>query len=950
MGLAGARNSAVTGLSAQSQNIAISADNIANAATPGYKSTIGQFSTLITGSDSSAGYSSGGVKLSPKTVVETQGLIQTTGRSTDLAISGNGFFAVQDEGGATLLTRAGSFDTNNQGELINAAGYKMMAWPLDDNGRLPGAAGNSNTTAAETIDSLVVVDTNTASGAATATSSVSIGANLNAAQQVFQGATVTLDLQSTANADLGQSDIIGREGNIQIGDTISFSSNSINSTFNYGGFSQSYDLNTTPVFGAATPTGAFQTGNDLAEGDKFTITSQSSGTVTFTFTQNSPDTSAGEFNSLSTLAEALDGAGGLTARLDDGQIYVSSTDATESLTFAGLNNNNLAKELGFSNVSALDGRFNTIEGLKNLVNETEQLGALVNSPATGSTLEVFAADPTLSLTVTKNSTVSRVNIVGSENGENTKDDLIVPVAAENSTMIPDTSAITITNLGNTDTFTYGGIGESDEISTDNTIFGASTSDGAFADGTGGLDDGDDITFSDGTNTVTVTFNADLDNVDTSSGEFGSLETLAEAINADSNFLARVVNNKLYVGTADPDLALSVSSADITTAQISAALGGDFAATGAIYAAAGAGVDRFNSLDTLRLLIDGVTSLTTAKTTLDDAINAEFTITADDGDTSTSDQLVISETSGSQLLQTLGLSSGSIGDDFFAEVGIDETVEADANTATIARSYDSTDSGVNLSGGNIDAHFSRNISLYDSLGTAHDFKIAFLKTNINTWAVEIHALNPDEVTGATAGQIAAGVVQFNGDGSLKSVSAGLTAPVTVSWSNGALSSEVIFELGTAGDPAGTDGATEIGLTDGLRQFDSSYNVEFVEQNGVASGLFTGVEVTEEGVINALFTNGEIKPIYQVPIITVASQNLLSQKTGNVFAVTQESGEINLKQAGQGSAGVIVAASLEGSTSDITEELTKTIGIQSNYNANATLISTVKAMEEELNRRI
>ena len=120
--------------------------------------------------------------------------------------------------------------------------------------------------------------------------------------------------------------------------------------------------------------------------------------------------------------------------------------------------------------------------------------------------------------------------------------------------------------------------------------------------------------------------------------------------------------------------------------------------------------------------------------------------------------------------------------------------------------------------------------------------------------------------------------------------------------------------------------------------------------MAAGQFKGITVDDDGTVNANFSNGEIKPIYKLPILTVANQNALSPQTGNTFAVTQDSGEVNLKDAGQGGAGTVVAGSLEGSTADIAEELTRTIGIQSNYNANATLISTVRDMEEELNRRL
>ena len=275
----------------------------------------------------------------------------------------------------------------------------------------------------------------------------------------------------------------------------------------------------------------------------------------------------------------------------------------------------------------------------------------------------------------------------------------------------------------------------------------------------------------------------------------------------------------------------------------------------------------------------------------------------------------------------------------------------ADTATIAVSYDPTDVTKNMSSGNISAHFSRNIRIFDSLGSGHDTRISFLKVGSNSWSVEYHALNPDEIVGGSDGQIVSGTIEFNGDGTLRSVASSLaSSSIPITWTTGATSSAISFDLGTAGSAAGTANATSIGGTDGLRQFDAPYNVERVDQNGVQAAQFQGVEFSEDGTVNARFSNGEIKAIFQLPILTVANPNGLTPRSGNVWAASQVSGEVNLKVAGLGGSGVVVPGALEGSTADIAAELTDTIGTQSNYNANATLISTVRDMEEELNRRL
>ncbi|MDB2415121.1 flagellar hook-basal body complex protein [Rickettsiales bacterium] len=974
MGLAGARNSAVTGLQSQSSAISISSDNIANASTPGYKAVNGKFSTLVTTSGVSTGYSSGGVSLTAKKLVDEQGLIESTGRVTDIAISGNGFIAVQDSGGSLVMTRAGSFDANNVGELVNAGGFKLMGWPLDNDGLKPGAVGNTNTTAAESTDSLVVVDTDSASGTASATTTIALGMNLNAGQSTLQGATarITFDSTSGANNSNDQDDIIvplvSSTNGLQEGDKISFTSNTVTSTFEYGGFARSRDV-TKGIFGATAATTTFSTGtltdgSSLADGDKFTITAASAGTsaVTFTFTQTSPDTSNGQFNSLTTLATAINSTTGLTARVYNNVLFVSSTDANESITFGDVSSSNLHKELGFSNVLSGSDRFNSLKGLETLVDAKADLEATVNSPTAASTLDIFSSDPLLTLAVIKNQREMTVNLVSAENGNNGQSDLIVPVKGT-TTMVPSTAAgngtasssqlviVDDQSGGATTLVTYGGIETGDEISTTNTMFGAATPTTAF---TTGVTNGHTMTINDGTTTRTYSYTTGTPVTTPGSATFNSLQTLADAINADTAyFRARVENNRLYVASVDADLGLTFANGGAT----------DFTTNFGLSNVTASGTGRrFATLLELRTIIDGTAEFAQTTDIVNTGNNSTFTIKGATAGTaplySTAQVLAIDSTSAIDLVAELGLSTGSgsdnnVGDGMFKEFGLDGVVSATAISATVAATYSATDSSVNMASGNVTPAFSRNVRVFDSLGTGHDFRFGFIKLGTNKWGVEFYAINQSEVNNGRTGDglVASGTLEFNGDGSLKSKSGDfLSTSTTITWTTGATANTVSFSLGTAGQPAGTSGATVIGLTDGVRQFDAAYNVEFVEQNGVAAGQFDGIEIAEDGTINAKFTNGQVKAIYKLPILTVPNTNGLTAKTGNIFAASQASGEINVKDSGSGGAGKFVAGALEGSTADIAEELTKTIGIQSTYNANASLISTIRSMEEELNRRL
>ena len=106
------------------------------------------------------------------------------------------------------------------------------------------------------------------------------------------------------------------------------------------------------------------------------------------------------------------------------------------------------------------------------------------------------------------------------------------------------------------------------------------------------------------------------------------------------------------------------------------------------------------------------------------------------------------------------------------------------------------------------------------------------------------------------------------------------------------------------------------------------------------------VSENGLVTALFDNGETRPVYQIPIATFTNVNGLETRTGNAWNQTQFSGDYTLRVAGGGPAGAVVQSSLEQSTVDIGEEFTNMIVVQRAYASAAKIISTADAMLEQL----
>ena len=180
MSIYGALFSGVSGLAAQSQALGTIADNVTNVNTNGYKETMSEFSTLVTTARSVSSYSPGGVTALPRALIDRQGLLQASASAMDLSISGNGFFVINTSAtpstteGSFLYTRAGSFTADSNGDLRNVGGFYLQGWPVDSAGDIPSDAGN--------LSSLETVNISNLTGTATATTEISLRANLQSSQ------------------------------------------------------------------------------------------------------------------------------------------------------------------------------------------------------------------------------------------------------------------------------------------------------------------------------------------------------------------------------------------------------------------------------------------------------------------------------------------------------------------------------------------------------------------------------------------------------------------------------------------------------------------------------------------------------------------------------------------------------------------------------------------------
>jgi flagellar hook protein FlgE len=126
-----------------------------------------------------------------------------------------------------------------------------------------------------------------------------------------------------------------------------------------------------------------------------------------------------------------------------------------------------------------------------------------------------------------------------------------------------------------------------------------------------------------------------------------------------------------------------------------------------------------------------------------------------------------------------------------------------------------------------------------------------------------------------------------------------------------------------------GATENG---------SSFAVTNLTQDGYAPGQLTGIQVANNGIVQARYSNGQSKPAGQVELASFRNPQGLQTMGGNVWIRTVASGDAVVGVPGDGNMGALQSGALEESNVDLTAELVNMVTAQRAYQANAQTIKT------------
>lgn len=284
--------------------------------------------------------------------------------------------------------------------------------------------------------------------------------------------------------------------------------------------------------------------------------------------------------------------------------------------------------------------------------------------------------------------------------------------------------------------------------------------------------------------------------------------------------------------------------------------------------------------------------------------------------------------------------------------------------------------------------STSVTIYDSLGQSHTMTTYYLKpenaalTDNNQWVsfvtVDNKPVDPWNAVapgGATMGTYDVDLDNDGvGDGTPQNASYSTTDPATgvvtthpgvvltfdsvgaYAGSSPAIltyqslgvddPSTVVTGDGAAALDAGADGTQRFTLDyDEPTQFASNFEVTALEQNGLTVGRLTGVEIADDGLVKATYSNGTAKPISRVALIRFRNEQGLAQ-TGTNWIETQESGVAIAGEAATGSFGAIKSGALEQSNVNLTTELVDLITAQRNFQANSRALEINNTLQQTI----
>jgi len=250
--------------------------------------------------------------------------------------------------------------------------------------------------------------------------------------------------------------------------------------------------------------------------------------------------------------------------------------------------------------------------------------------------------------------------------------------------------------------------------------------------------------------------------------------------------------------------------------------------------------------------------------------------------------------------------------------------------------------------------STSATVFDSLGNEHIITSYYQKIDAtatpgpvgdNQWQMEMYVSDADiKIVGGTTPTATDGTttlvklgatvaVGFNSDGTLNTTT---PDPITMVF-DGALGTEL---------KSGAANQTITLSIAGSTQNSGNFSVNGLTVNGFPTGRLTGVDISDDGLVRATYSNGQAVPIGKIALANFANVAALNKLGNTQWKETTDSGPVIAGEAGTGSFGQIQAGALEASNVDLTKELVGLITAQRNFQANSKSIETENAITQTI----
>lgn len=1061
MSLFGALKSGVSGLNAQSSAMSIISDNIANVNTIGYKANSASFSTLVTKQTSSTRYTSGGVQCRTRAGVDVQGLLSSTSYSTDLGISGNGFFvttqtAQPSKDDLWSYTRVGTFTVDENGYLRNDNGYYLQAWPLkafdgEENASLVQVGDNMfmkayTDASGSTVyindniidsDNMQPINLNTIGGTAQETQNISFGANLPADDPVFDPANpeaggrhsssvlIYDSLGNSHNAKLTFTKTENGTWSLDIGmpsgaaTLITYSSSETTNDATQDVYSARAQMEFTSI-----PTN-HSTISMETNGKNYVFEFTTDGTTTYSPKANEVVVPVDLSSGIVTVGDAVDkfneviqatlpsagrfsvGADGTTLEIQQSnsgsaiKFKVSTTACLQSATnpdpVTGISTGEFELpeiDWDVKNTARIDFASDNLDDYlgKSITIGTNTYVFSDTDAATSNGVVTVNISNLINRGTGKINTVKLVSLLKQTINDNEPDyDRYVASGSTLEINPSSTGANILVSSGNSASVTFQStniaayVGQTVTIGD---IAGGTFKTYKFTDNTG-ISSG--TILDDGSIAVNI---SDLYEKDrTSAAPIGVMNALyntmqdyyknAVGVEDLSNYFqvngATMVSSSKYLEATTSQAELNKDTLTFKSTDINDYNGKSVKIDGTTYTFS-RGVSNSTTLDLDKLINTQTLTFTNIPSENDTVTINGTTYTFVNGPAGTNQISIddpalgsaedamkalaaVAGVEGSRTGATLTL-SGNVISENSANANITETVDPTTIMTALAKlagvAEHQTGASLVLTAYGTNAITDNTVVNADlTTDTTNEDRMTFGTTQGIGEALDIVGKNngkqfnqPDttgmlvltntfsfnNVENAQSGSIIP-AVSFNADGTPKEIN---TSKIAIEWGNGASdmtdnyyeSSQINLYIGDAN------------TANGLTQLAGKFTTNYVTQDGAKYGSYTGVSISEDGIVTAIFDNGETRAIAQIPIATFVDANALEALTGNAYIETTSSGNATLRTAGEGGAGVISSNSLEESTVDIAEEFTDMITTQRAYSAASKIITTADSMLEEL----